>query len=323
MARFCHRACRLPLPPSIPLLTPIHRQASSHLLCPAGCREGTVASIRAICSAGRVADDSTTRWSRWFFAPPESSLETLSPRVFAANLAAAAVLVALAIGVPLYLLDVPWNWAGVWKYRQKFFDGYLLTVGISLVSLLLSLVCGLVSAFVGRARFLPLRYVNRMYVDLVRCTPIVVQILFFYYVAAPAVGISDRNLAGIGILALSYGAYISEIIRAGIENIGRSQWESAKAIGLTPVQTYRYVVFPQALRQILPPLAGQLMSLIKDSSLLSYISVGEFTKNAMETSNITYSSLECYTLLAAGYLLLTLPITFLTRALEKRGRFET
>ena len=243
--------------------------------------------------------------------------------MFAANLLAALVLVVLALGVPLALLDVQWHWAAVWKYRQKFLDGYLLTIGISLASLGLSLLCGLVSALVGRSRFLPLRYVNRMYVDLVRCTPMVVLILFFYYVTAPALGIEDRTVAGVVILSLSYGAYLSEIFRAGIENIGQSQWESARAIGLTGAQTYRYIVLPQALRQVLPPLAGQLISLIKDSSLLSYISVGEFTKNAMETSNITYSNLECYTLLAAGYLVLTLPITFLTRHLERRAGFET
>ena len=277
---------------------------------------GAVASPRSP-AGGR------TKWSRWFFAPPESSLETLPPRVFAANLLAALALVVLALGVPLALLDVQWNWAVVWKYRQKFLDGYLLTIGISLASLGLSLVCGLASALVGRSPFLPLRYVNRMYVDLVRCTPMVVLILFFYYVTAPAIGIEDRTAAGVIILALSYGAYLSEIFRAGIESIGRSQWESARAIGLTSAQTYRYVIFPQALRQVLPPLAGQLISLLKDSSLLSYISIGEFTKNAMETSNITYSNLECYTLLAAGYLVLTLPITFLTRWLERRGRFET
>ena len=266
--------------------------------------------------AGRAGPAGSSR-------PPEHSLETLPPRVFNANLLAAFALVALALGVPLVLLDVQWNWAAVWKYRQKFIDGYLVTVGISLASLLLSLLCGLVSALVGRLRFLPLRYVNRMYVDLVRCTPMVVLILFFYYVTAPAIGINDRNVAGIIILALSYGAYISEIFRAGIESIGRSQWESARAIGLTPAQTYRYVIFPQASRQVLPPLAGQLISLIKDSSLLSFISIGEFTKNAMETSNITYGNLECYTVLAAGYLVLTLPITFLTRRLEQYKQFET
>ena len=83
------------------------------------------------------------------------------------------------------------------------------------------------------------------------------------------------------------------------------------------------MIFPQALRQILPSLAGQLVSLIKDSALLSIISVSEFTKNAEEAGNITYSVLECYLVLAVGYLILTLPVSFLTRYLEGRNRFDT
>ena len=170
---------------------------------------------------------------------------------------------------------------------------------------------------------MPLRYVNRIYVDLVRGTPLLVQILILYYVTANFLRIEDRNVCGVLILSFSYGAYISEVIRAGIESVGKSQLESAKAIGLTTVQTYRHVIFPQALRQMMPPLAGQLVSLIKDSSLLSIVAVGEFAKNAQDTSNITYSSFECYIPLAVGYLILTLPISFLTRHLEQSSRFET
>ena len=129
----------------------------------------------------------------------------------------------------------------------------------------------------------------------------------------------------VGVLILSFfsGAYISEIIRAGIESVGQSQLETAKAIGLTRAQTDRYVVFPQALRLALPPLAGQFVSLIKDSSLLSIIAVNEFTQAARDVNSITYSTLECYLPLAAGYLILTLPISFWTRSLEKKVRFET
>ena len=119
------------------------------------------------------------------------------------------------------------------------------------------------------------------------------------------------------------GAYISEIIRAGIESVGRSQWESARAIGLTTAQTYRHVVFPQALRQSLPPLAGQFASLVKDSSLLSIIGVEELTQNAQQVASFTFSSLESYLPLALGYLILTLPISLGTRWLEHRHRFET
>ena len=266
----------------------------------------------------------TKSWTHWFFQPGPGATKALPGWVRALNFLAALALIAAALSWPFTRLDVAWNhWAQVYAFREKFYQGYRLTILISVAALCLSTLLGVLSALAGRARFLPLRYVNRLYVDLVRGTPLLVQILILYYVTANAVGIEDRNLAGIVILSLSYGAYLSEVIRAGIESVGQSQLESARAIGLTTPQTYRYVIFPQALRQILPSLAGQLVSLIKDSSLLSIISVSEFTKNAGETGNITFSIFECYLPLAAGYLILTLPISFLTRYLETRSRFET
>ena len=97
----------------------------------------------------------------------------------------------------------------------------------------------------------------------------------------------------------------------------------SRAIGLTSSQTYRYVIFPQAIRIVLPPLVGQFVSLIKDSSLLSIIAVNEFTQAARDINSVTYSTLEAYIPLAIGYLILTLPISLWTRSLEKRLRFET
>lgn len=250
-------------------------------------------------------------------------METIPGWARALNFFAALGLAALVVVVPFTGLGTTWNWPLVYRYREKFAQGYVLTIEISLAALVLSTVFGAVSALAGRARFLPLRYVNRIYVDLVRGTPLLVQILILYYVTANFLRIDDRNVCGVLILSFSYGAYISEVIRAGIESVGKSQLESARAIGLTPAQTYRYVIFPQALRQTMPPLAGQLVSLIKDSSLLSVISVAEFARNAQDTSNTTYSSLECFIVLAMGYLILTLPISFLTRHLEQRAGFDT
>jgi polar amino acid transport system permease protein len=160
-------------------------------------------------------------------------------------------------------------------------------------------------------------------VEIIRGTPLLVQLLIFFYVVATAFGIENRYVVGVLTLSVFSGAYISEVIRAGIESVGESQRDSARAIGLTTVQTYRYVIFPQAIRQILPPLAGQFASLIKDSSLLSIISISEFTFNAQNVSSYTYSNLESYLPLAAGYLVLTLPISLWTQSLERRNRFET
>ncbi len=264
-----------------------------------------------------------SRWVRWFFYPAEGSTQALPRPVRIINFAAALLLIALFVYVPFTQLTTGWNWAAVYQYREKFYQGFVLTIILSVASLVLSTLFGLLSALAGRSRFLPLRYANRIYIDLVRGTPLLVQILILYYVTANAFGINDRNVCGVLILSFSYAAYISEVIRAGIESVGKSQLESAKAIGLTTIQTYRHVIFPQAFRQMLPSLAGQLVSLIKDSSLLSIVSVSEFTMNARETSNITFSSFECYIPLAVGYLLLTLPISFLTRSLENRSKFET
>ena len=126
-----------------------------------------------------------------------------------------------------------------------------------------------------------------------------------------------------GVQTCALPIYISEVIRAGLQSVSESQLESARAIGLTRPQTYRYVILPQALRLTLPPLVGQFVSLIKDSSLLSIIGLNEFTQAARDVNAVTYSTLECYLPLAAGYLVLTLPLSLWLRSLEKRFRFET
>ncbi len=153
--------------------------------------------------------------------------------------------------------------------------------------------------------------------------PLLVLILVLFYVVANALHITDRFLVGVVVLSLFAGAYIAEIIRAGIESVGESQRESARAIGLTTAQTYRYIIFPQALRQVLPPLAGQFASIVKDSSLLSIIGLAEFTYAAQQVNSATYSTLESYLPLALGYLVLTLPISLWSNALRKRMRYET
>ena len=272
-----------------------------------------------------VPDDGAhpPRWTDWLLLPPVGAVRPMPRGARWANAAVALAVLVVVIYLPFRWLDAPWKWATLWKYRQKFIDGYKLTVLISVCALALSVVCGVVSALAGRSRLLALRYVNRVYIDLVRGTPLLVQILVLFYVTANAVGIDDRNVCGVLILSFSYGAYLSEIIRAGIESVGGSQLESAPAIGLTPAQTYRHVIFPQAIRQFLPSLAGQLVSLVKDSALLSTISVSEFTQQARETGTNTASELDCYLVLAVGYLVLTLPVAWLARRLEAGTRFET
>src|SRR5258708_19725507 len=115
---------------------------------------------------------------------------------------------------------------------------------------------GVLLGLVRRSRIPPLRYFGNIYVELVRGTPLLVQILIFFYVVADAFHVGNRYLVGILVLSFFSGAYISEVVRAGIESIGQSHLQSARAIGLTRAQMYPYVIFPQPLRLTLPPLVG-------------------------------------------------------------------
>lgn len=252
---------------------------------------------------------------------PGSPPAPLAVRVL--NTALAVALLAGLLTLAFHQLAYGWNWAAVWAYRAKFLQGWATTVGVALAALVGSVAIGTALATARRASFLPLRHGAGVVVELIRGTPLLVQILIFFYVVAESLGVSNRYFVGVLTLSLFSGAYISEIIRAGIEAVGRTQIDSARAVGFTRVQTFRYVIFPQALRQSLPPLAGQFASLVKDSSLLSIIAVNEFTLNAQEVNSFTYSTLESYLPLAAGYLALTLPISLATRWLETRSRYET
>ena len=234
-----------------------------------------------------------------------------------------ALLTAAVFSFAFSQLHYGWNWEAIWLYRQKFVQGWLMTVVISASALLVSLLMGLLTALARRSAFLPLRYSAVLYIETVRGTPLLVQILILFYVVANAFGIENRYVVGVLALSLFAGAYLSEMIRAGIESIRDSQLESARAIGLTRGQTYRYVIFPQVVRQLIPPLTGQFASIIKDSSLLSIIAVNEFTLNAQEVNAFTYSTLESYLPLAVGYLLLTLPISLFSRILERKFHYAT
>jgi polar amino acid transport system permease protein len=262
-------------------------------------------------------------WPRYFAVSDNPGSPPPSWPVRALNCGLVLLAISFVFYFSLQHLGYPWSWSSIYPYRAVFWQGWFTTIGISSAALVLSVVLGLLSALARRSRLLLLCYSARIYVELVRGTPLLVQILILYFVVGNAFGVSNPYVASVLILALFSGAYISEIIRAGIESVGKSQLESARAIGLTRAQTYLHVILPQALRQALPPLAGQFASLVKDSSLLSIIFIKEFTSNAESVNAATYRPLESYIPLAAGYLILTLPISLWTRRLEKRHSFDT
>jgi polar amino acid transport system permease protein len=215
------------------------------------------------------------------------------------------------------------DFSSVWAYRTLFFHGWLITIGLSLASLLLSLLFGLVAALCARSGMPLLSFISNVYVEIIRGTPLLVQILFLFYAVAHSINLENRYVAGIIILSLFNGAYIAEMIRSGIETVSATQLESARAIGLSQFQAYRFVIFPQAIRQIIPPLTGQFASIIKDSSLLSIIGINELTNSAQQINSATYSTLEVYLPLGLAYLILTLPISLWSKRLEKKFKYET
>ena len=157
----------------------------------------------------------------------------------------------------------------------------------------------------------------RCYLEIVRNTPLLVQIFFVYFVLAPAVDLG-RMTSAVLALSLFEGAYASEIIRAGILAIPKGQWEGALSLGMTRASVYRQVILPQALRNVLPPLTSQGVSLIKDSALVSTIAIYDLTMHGQAIVAETFLSFEIWFVVAAIYLLFTGTLSSLARLLENQ-----
>ena len=207
-------------------------------------------------------------------------------------------------------------------FNIRIVDGFVLTVGVSAASLVLSLAIGIFAAAGENARTLVLRYLSRGYVIFIRGTPLIMQIYLFFYLVGTAWGIENRFWAGVIILSIFEGAYIAEIIRGSYASLEKMQLEAAKAVGFSKLQTLRYVVIPQMTARTLPALAGQFASIIKDSSLLSMISVVELTQTMREISAVNLKLVECYLFLGVLYLILTIPVAVVSKCLERRFAYE-
>ncbi|MBP7843843.1 MAG: amino acid ABC transporter permease [Proteobacteria bacterium] len=215
-----------------------------------------------------------------------------------------------------------WNWVALAPYWGRFVEGWFNTLLISIVALVLSFALGLLLALGQKSTFNLLKIASEQWVGLIRGTPLLVQLLIFYYVIANAFGFENRWFLAVLILSNFSAAYVSEILRAAINGIPMSQKDAARAMGLSRYQIFRWVIFPQMIKASLPALAGQFSSIIKDSSLLSVIAVSELTLNSQEINSVTYSTLEIYLPLALGYLSLTLPIAYVAKKLERSLRYE-
>ncbi|KDP89132.1 amino acid ABC transporter permease [Cupriavidus basilensis] len=197
-------------------------------------------------------------------------------------------------------------------------QGMLLTIKFALLSMAFGLVIGTVVALMGISHRRVLMAIARVYVSIMRGTPLLVQIFVVYY-GLPGIGIAlEPTPAGVLTLSLNVGAYLSESMRGAILGIPRGQWLAAYSLGLTQGQTLRYVVGPQALRLAVPSLSNSLISLIKDTSLVSVITVTELLRTAQEVIAATYQPLPLYLAVAAIYWMLSTALSQVQRRLERR-----
>jgi polar amino acid transport system permease protein len=207
-------------------------------------------------------------------------------------------------------------------------SGIALTLYVTFFAYALALVVGLVAGLMRVSRNPVLYTVSTLYVEVIRGIPLLVQILYFFYVIAPALARAipepyadifrrEENI-GIVALAIGYGAYLAETYRAGIEAIPRGQMEAARSLGMSYLQAMRYVILPQAIRIILPPLGNDFVAMLKDSALTSAISVKELTLWTRQRSANTFRPLEHWTIAALLYLVMTIGLSLIVRYIERK-----
>jgi polar amino acid transport system permease protein len=209
------------------------------------------------------------------------------------------------IGVTRHWTAGPIAW-GLWT-----------TLWLSLVSGVFGLLLGLVTGLCRLSSNPTLRHLSTVYVELVRGTPLLVQIFIFYFFIGTVLNLS-REFAGVAALALFTGAYVAEIVRSGVQSIAKGQGEAARSLGLDAGQSMRHVILPQAFKRVLPPLAGQFISLVKDTSLVSVIAITELTKSGREAITTSFSTFEIWFCVAALYLVINLPLSYFASRLERR-----
>jgi len=195
--------------------------------------------------------------------------------------------------------------------------GLWTTLWISAVASVLGLIIGLIAGLMKISKNYTVSTLAAIYVEIIRGTPLLVQIFIAYFFFGTVFNL-DRNVAGIGALALFAGAYVAEIIRAGIQSITRGQMEAARSLGMSLPQAMMDIILPQAFKRILPPLSGQFISLIKDSSLVSVIAITDLTKSGREIITSTFATFEIWLVVAAMYLIVTSVLSQFVFYLERR-----
>jgi len=217
-----------------------------------------------------------------------------------------------------------WDFSILWQYRWLFVYGSLATLLFAFLTSILGLVIGLITAVAMLSKLWIVRLPLMVYIGVFRCTPVLVQLVWFYYALPGLTGITMTPMvAGVLALALYGGAFYGEIIRGGIVSIDEGQWDGAKALGMRRKDVMRRIILPQAFTRMIPPLVNQSILQIKNTSLLSTVAVPELLYRSQMITAETYRPLEVYTTVAVVYLVILFPMTLFVDWLENRLNSKT
>lgn len=225
--------------------------------------------------------------------------------------------IALIIILPIVKPDPFWT---IMKFLP---DGILRTFQVTLSSIVIALIIGLLA---GLGRISRVKIINRIatiYVEIIRGIPLLVQLFYIYYALGSLLQLSGM-ISAIAAMSICYGAYMGEIFRAGIQSIPKGQMEASLALGMTRGQALRRVIIPQTMRTILPPIGNEFIAMLKDSSLVSILAVSDLLRRGREYASTSFKYFESYTMVALVYLVMTLffsrMVGIMENRLDRRGR---
>lgn len=202
-------------------------------------------------------------------------------------------------------------------------DGVFLTLKLTLVSFFFIILVGMIMGIFRVSSIAPLKSIASMYVEIVRGVPVLVWILWIYFGLPVLLQFRVPDfVAAVVAFTFAYGAYMTEVFRAGIQSIAKGQMEASRSLGMTYVQSMRYIVLPQAVRVILPPMSNEFVTLIKDSSLVSVVGLADVTRRGREWVGRYFTAFDTYAIVALTYLILTLLFTRISTGIERRLTVE-
>jgi len=220
--------------------------------------------------------------------------------------------------------DYQFDWAVVAEYRGWLIAGIGLTLELAIVSMALAMALGLVIALLRMSALWPVRTIASLYISVFRAIPPLVFILWMYYGVTLVTGLNiEAFWSGVICLTLQYAAWLAEIYRAGLQAIDKGQREAALSTGLSRGRAFAKVVWPQAWRIIIPPIANNFVGIIKDSSLVGVIGLNELMRQSQIATSLTFRPFELYTAAMVIYIVMTLAIARIASSLEKRAAQST